>query len=54
MKCKNCNHESGYHGDTLKKIRESKYTSPCKILDCNCDDFIPSKELKFVKGVDSE
>ena len=45
MNCKNCGHPSGYHGYTLKKIRNSKYKSPCKILGCNCDDFI-GEELK--------
>lgn len=38
--CKNCGHPSGYHGPTLKKIKESIYKSPCKIGWCDCKDFV--------------
>ena len=46
MKCKYCIHYSGYHGYTLKKIKEDKYKCPCKIIDCNCKDFEFERELK--------
>jgi len=46
MKCKCCEHASGYHGYNIKKMMESKYTSPCKVDECDCEDFI-GDELKY-------